>query len=321
MELQKKAEILGEKTFLKLSCPNCGADTFGMRVLKDDGLATVQCLRCNRDYLLLDSEDLWFDVIQAGYPRPTRCSCKGTAFQLRCDYAYRDDGDVREIDVWTTCLECGKSKRVLNVDIDYGDTDELVTRPLRYCKNPKILYDLIRISLYLTRADMAAIVDYLQFELRCGFVSWLREEDAWVKSSLTGHRLKDVVLTDNGPMRGDRYLRIYALPRPVAVIDTEVDTLKKEDSFWKQREIIRISSPTRMGLGANQGLLYYIDFANEHVVDEKIIQKSPEFRRATSTLLHWLKETFVSWRGPLCFDNPAENLRLFGDRFAKGKKA
>lgn len=304
-----------------LGCPSCGGAEFEIRVLKDEGLAAARCIECNRDYLLLDSEDHWFDVIQNGYPRLSRCTCKATSFRLRCDYFYRPDGDVSSINLWSTCSNCQKVRCQMTVDIDYGDTQNLVIRPLRYCKNPRVLYDLKQISLYVLRSDLARLIHFLAVERKCGFVAWLREQDKWVKHELNAEKVQEVILSDDGPLKAERYLRIYAMPSPIAVPDRDVDTIPKEAAFWKRQEVINISPPTHMGWGAEKGLLFYINLSNEYVHEEAVIQKSARFRELTKSLLDWLQVQFVSWRGPLCFDNPAENIRIFGNRFVPRQDA
>jgi len=87
------------------------------------------------------------------------------------------------------------------------------------------------------------------------------------------------------------------------------------DAFWKRNEVLRIKSPIRMRIGNQVGLLYYLEFSNEFVVDGQVQPKSERFRRLTAALLDWLPTEFVSWRGKLCFDNPAENVRVFGEKF------
>ena len=297
---------------LDLSCPSCGGGEFEIRVLADEGLATARCVTCSRDFLVLDSEDYWFDAIQAGYPRRRRCSCKSTSFKLRCEYLYRDNGDVKSVDFSSMCSSCGKTKREMSIDIDYSETDDLVRRPLRFCKTPNLRYDLKDISLYLAKADMASVIGYLKTEQRCTFVCWLREDDSWVKHTLEAHEVQDAILAD-------RYLFIYASLLPLDLTELAGNSSKKEESFWKRNEVIRISSPTRMQFGQEEGLLYYIQYSNEYVEGDAVVQKSADFCAATGALLQWLDVSFVSWRGKLRFDNAAEHRRLFGDRFSQNK--
>jgi hypothetical protein len=48
---------------INLSCSACAGVAFEVRALTDEGLANLKCGGCSRDYLLLDSEEYWFDVI------------------------------------------------------------------------------------------------------------------------------------------------------------------------------------------------------------------------------------------------------------------
>jgi hypothetical protein len=177
-----------------LACPSCAGRGFELRVLKDEGLATVQCTKCRRNYLLLDSEDHWFDVIQSGYPRLSRCQCKAFYFGLRCDCRYTESGDVRSIGVWSTCSACDKTRRLMNLEIDYGDTEDLVKRPLRPCNNPKVLYDLQNLTLYVTRDDIARVVGFLGSQHSCAFVCGQRKQGEWTRDSLNGEETKSVTL-------------------------------------------------------------------------------------------------------------------------------
>jgi hypothetical protein len=147
--------------------------------LRDDAVASARCIKCAADYLLLDSKDYWFDVIQKGYPRLARCSCKNESFRLRIDYNIRDDGDVNYIQVHSICSACAKTRRQLDFEVDYGGTGHLLKKPLVPCKNPKVLYDLKDLNLLLTLPDMLHIVDHLG-EQGCAFLSNLRQADSWV---------------------------------------------------------------------------------------------------------------------------------------------
>ena len=48
------------------TCPACASIDFEVGTLKEEALAAVKCVACDRDYLLLDSEEHWLDVIQRG---------------------------------------------------------------------------------------------------------------------------------------------------------------------------------------------------------------------------------------------------------------
>lgn len=300
------------KTTIELSCPSCDGDRFELRVLGDEGLAAANCVSCARDFLVLDSEDYWFDAIQATYPRARRCSCKSKSLKLRCDYTYRSDGEVRFVALWSVCPSCEKTKRQMSIDVNYGGTEELVKRPLRFCETPNLRYDLKDISLYLTRADMTSIIGYLDAEHKCTFICWLRENNTWVKHRLRAPEVQQAILSG-------QYLCVYASLLERDLPELQNDSSKKEESFWKRHEVIRISSPTKMHMGQEQGLLYHIQYSNEYVEDHTVVQKQAAFRATTASLLQWLSASFVSWRGKYCFDSAPEHLRLFGDEFSKSK--
>jgi hypothetical protein len=306
-----------------LVCRNCLCEQFEASVLKDEGVGAIKCLQCGRDYLLLDSADYWFDVIQQRpYPRPIRCGCKGTAFKLRIDYEFRDDADVRSIDVWSTCAACGKSHRLFAADIDYSPTRHLVDEPLNFCENPKILYDLRELTLYANRADVAGVARFLGNDAGCQFAASMRLNGEWSVRHLDFDEAEQTILKDTGPSCCYRW--IYALLDPIEISASAVGTARKEAAFWKRREIVRISRPTNMLLDPINrvpSLLYYIHFSNEYVKNESVVAKSERFVGLTARLIDRLRTEFVTWRGSNCFDNEQEHLRAFGDRFRSvGKK-
>jgi hypothetical protein len=311
-------------------CLQCESDKFELRVLRDEAMASARCLNCSTDYLLLDSKDYWFDVIQKGYPRLSRCSCKNESFQLRIDYNIRGDGDVDYIEVHSICSACGKTRRQLDFEVDYCGTDHLLKKPLVPCKNPKVLYDLKNINLLVTLPDIVRIVDHLTNE-KCEFLSNSRRRDTWVPVRQDAAEAKVTI-------EESKYLFIYALPNHIEVPEDQINTIKKENAFGKRSEVIRIGSKSHVcthQFGQNLpticycsdppshasyteiGLSFYIDFSNEFVRGEEIVAKSEAFQKVTASLLAMLQRDFVDWRGRHCFDNPEVNVRVFGDRFRK----
>ena len=301
-------------TTLELRCPSCTGVAFDIRVLAGEGVAAARCVSCASHYLVLDSEDYWFDLIQASYPRLRRCSCKASSFTLSCRYVYRIDGDVRQVDLLSVCISCAKARRQMRVDVDYGDTDDLITRPLRFCSTPDLRYDLKEISLYVTQADMASIIGYLSETHGYSFVCWRLEDKQWVRRPLGADEVRQAVLSG-------RYLRVYASAAPLDIHDHQVTPARREAAFWKRQDVIRVASPINMRADHEDGLLYYLEFANEYVEGDVVVPKQASFRATTHALVQWLGGNFVSWRGKSCFDNAAEHLRLFGDRFCRNKPA
>jgi hypothetical protein len=294
------------------ACPKCRKHVFELRMLKDEGVAAVRCVGCQSHFLLLDSEDYWFDVIQTGYPRLTRCTCKNSTFRLQLDYRLRDDGDVERVALVTHCTACRQTQRRMSIKIDYSPTRRLLDKPLTGCKNPEILYDLKELSLYATAADIARIVGYLARQ-GCSFAGVVREQGDSVLRMLSPDQAAEIVCRKVSYL--SHYLHLYAMPRRVAVTDAAISTAKKEAAFWKRSEVIRIDSPTSMVWGSRTGKLYDISFSGEYIAGQKVRPKSPRFRKLTAGLLDWLAAQFVTWRGPNCFDNEQVHRRLFGKEF------
>jgi hypothetical protein len=311
-------------------CPKCQGDKFELRLLRDEAIASARCVTCSANYLLLDSKEYWFDVIQKGYPRVTRCSCKNESFRLRIDYSIRDDGDINYIKLHSICSACEKARRQLDFEVDYCGTAHLLKKPLVPLKNPKVLYDLKDLSLLLTLPDMLRIVDHLA-EQGCEFLSNVRRDDRWVAVRQNAAQAKATI-------EKDKYVFIYAMPDRVEVPEDQINTKKKEDVFWKRSDVIRIGSkshvcthqfgesppgicycsdPPTHASYTEIGLFFCTAFSNEFVRGERIVQKSVAFREVTASLLAMLQDKFVSWRSPYCFDNPDVNVRVFGDRFKK----
>ena len=319
---------------LSPTCPKCQGADFQLRTLSDEGVAAARCVRCSADHLLLDSEDYWFDVIQQGYPRLTRCSCKSESFRLRIDYGIRDDGEIAHIDVHSICSACGKARRRLDFDVDYGGTGHLIEKPLVPCKNPKVLYDLNNLHLLLSPPGIVRVIDHLA-QATCEFLSLVRKGDAWAPVRQDAAEAKATI-------ESGRYLFVYAMPNALGVPGDQIDTIKKESAFWKRSEVIRIGSRSHVctyrtgddppslcyrsdrpthGSYTEIGLSFQLDFSNEFVRGDHVVAKSEGFRQVTTSLLAMLAITFVSWRGPHCFDDPDVNLLAFGDRFQKKLKA
>lgn len=170
------------------------------------------------------------------------------------------------------------------------------------------------VSLYVTQADIASIIGYLSEAHGYTFTCWRLEGEQRVRRPLGTDEVRQAVLSD-------RYLQVYASATPLEIHDHEVTSARKEAAFWKQHDVIRIDHPIKVRIEQEEGRLYYLQFANEYVEADAVVSKQASFRATTHALLQWLRGNFVSWRGKSCFDNAAENIRLFGDRFSKNKTA
>jgi hypothetical protein len=281
-------------------------------MLKDEQVATVRCVKCDRHFLLLDSEDYWFDVIQTGYPKLTTCTCKGTLFRIELDYRLRDDGDVEQVTLSTICTACRKNQRRMSIHIDYSPTKRLLQKPLVPCKNPDIRYDLVELSLYVKANDIARIARWLA-EHGCSFAGQIRVRDQLVVRQLSIDQVAELITRKVSYL--PHYCQLYAMPKRCAVRAAEISTARKEAAFWKRSELVRIDSPTTIVWGSRTGQLYSIQFSGEYTRGQSVVAKSSRFRKLTAELLQWLSTQFVSWRGSDCFDNEQVHRRLFGKEF------
>lgn len=310
---------------LELVCPACETPAFEVRALREEGLATAQCVHCKQHFLLFDSEDHWFDAIQRGYPRTSRCRCRESVCRLRAHFDYRETGEVRWVGVERQCPGCGTTAELMDFDVKYGDTDQLIHAPLRPCAKPKILVRQHELSLFATGDDIARVLCFLADDLHCNFVARLFLNGAWAIQPIAAEDGVELVRGDAcEPVPASQrvhppYFSIFAGPGLLPVDQAIADDLPRANAYWKRFEIIELKSPTVMVYGRVKALLYYINFSNEYIVENAVQRKSAEFLKLTNALLDWLAREFVSWRGRFCFDNPDENVRAFGEKFRPGR--
>lgn len=213
------------------------------------------------------------------------------------------------VDLWSFCPSCEKTKRQMQFNFDYVPTGDLVKRPLRYCENPNLRYDLKDLSLYLEKSDLVSILRYLATLGEARVAGILREGDRRVLRALAPEQADAIILSG-------QYANLFLAFCEMDWPGIDVSTASNEKAFWKRHELIMISGPLEVRMGDGEGMLWHIQFANEYAHEGGIAKKGSAFRKATADLLRWLETNFANWRGKLCFDNPAENLRLFGDRFS-----
>ena len=65
-----------------------GEDEFQVRLLKDDGVGLLTT-KSDNNYLILDSLDYWYDLIQNEYPKKKKCTCKNEWFKVQFEYIIR----------------------------------------------------------------------------------------------------------------------------------------------------------------------------------------------------------------------------------------
>src|SRR5688572_3842727 len=92
-----------------------GENEFQARLLKDNGVGLLTT-KNNDYYLILDSLDYWYDLIQNEYPKKKKCTCKNEWFKIQFEYITRwDTDDFREIKIITTCTICNKTAKPIAI--------------------------------------------------------------------------------------------------------------------------------------------------------------------------------------------------------------
>ena len=272
---------------------NGGETEFQLRLNRDEGIGLITT-KTGEHYLLLDSADYWYDVIQDSYPRAKKCSCKNEWFTLQIKYYYREHyDDVKHIEVLSTCTKCAKTLIALDMDIKYSPTDCLVDSPLVYCKNPKIKYKTREMNGYWTETEFLSIVQYchkLEFFIYC-----------WYFDKQTNKRMFKTVSIEELAKK-DSFLHIYLSQNELdisEIIETtnELGIYLKEN-LWRKNELIDLNS-----LNMNGNELYFIHYATQFIDNSGEVQdKSKQFNAKVTQLEQYLKENFINKRGKNCFD-------------------
>lgn len=100
-----------------------GKNEFQVRLLKDKGVGLLTT-KNEENYLILDSIDYWYDLIQNEYPKKKKYSCKNEYFYVQFNYIPRQEtDDIREVRIITTCTNCKKVSKPITIDIDYSPTN------------------------------------------------------------------------------------------------------------------------------------------------------------------------------------------------------
>ncbi len=276
-----------------------GANEFQVRLLKDDGVGLLTT-KNEENYLILDSLDYWYDLIQNEYPKKKKCSCKNEWFNVAFNYIPRQGtDDIREIRIITTCTECNKISKPVSIDIDYSPTEELIINPITFCEKPNIKYKFQELTSYWSGDNLKDFLNFIFHDLNLKVYCWYSQhpENKRRFEKVTFEKAMQIITVNH------RYLNFY-------FSDIELDTTKYiklndengvylKEGIWRRDEIIQLTAPfVIMGYG----LLYYINFCNQFLDKGKVKDKSQKFETITIELKKWLIEKFIIKRGKNCFD-------------------
>jgi hypothetical protein len=284
-----------------------GEKEFQFRIFKDDGVGLLTT-KSDKSYLILDSIDYWYDLIQTNSPKKLKCNCKNDWFNVEFQYFKRTDyDDYKQIDVICTCTNCKKIKKCVSVDIDYSPTDSLFSKPISYCEKPNIKYKYSELTSYWSGDNLSDFLSFMINELHLNTYCWFfkHPENLRYIEKVSFDKAMQVISINH------RYLDFYFSPNEIELqemieLSDDKGVYLKND-IWRKNEIIQLSAPTSI-LG--YGLLYYIHFCNEYLDKAIVISKSKEFEHVTNSLLEWLKSNFVTKRGKNCYDGAEAYIRV-----------
>ncbi|MBN8851082.1 MAG: hypothetical protein BGO55_28715 [Sphingobacteriales bacterium 50-39] len=276
---------------------NTGHQEFQLRLLKEEGVGLMTAAT-GLNYLILDSLDHWYDLIQDEYPKKKKCRCKNEWFHVKFDYTKREGtSDVKHIDVITTCTQCKKVSTAMSIDIDYSPTEELLTHPITFCEKPMIKYKFKNLSSYWKNQDLKDFLAHLFNDLQFYVYCWYWHGQQRYFEQVSYEKAIEIITANH------RYLDFYFSIRPVD--RSEMDTFEHENGIvikndrWRKLELIELSAPIHM-LG--YGLHYSIRYCTQYLDKGNVADKSSLFNEKISQFESWLKTRFNTHRGRNCYD-------------------
>jgi hypothetical protein len=278
---------------------------FQIRFLEDEGVGLLTS-KIGVNYLVLDSLEYWYDLIQEEYPKKKKCKCKNEWFTIKFTYTtVSNSEDIKEVEIESTCTACKKKSVTMSVEIDYAPTNELISQPITFCEQPKIIYKYSELTGFWSEEDVIKVFDFVFSDLKLNVYGWYFQlpEKTRCFEKLDLEKVKDVLINHN-------YIDFYFAKDDLKVEDyisnsTEIGIALKND-IWRKNEIIELSSITMSGIGedgSEKANLYYLEFCNQHIVAGEVQDKSEVFETITNQLLIWLKENFINKRGKNCYDS------------------
>ncbi len=266
-----------------------GEDEFQIRYIRDENVGLVTT-RSEKSYLILDSIDYWYDLIQEQYPAKKKCGCKNDRFKLYFDYVPRiGTDDYRAVEIYSCCTKCGKNKRLAEIDIDYSPTQQLFETPIMYCEKPKIKYKTYSISGFWQEEGFRNLIDFLtqkQLQIYCWY--WDKSENKRVLSKFSSEELKKFLFEDK-----NNYLSIYfsieALDDALNQSVSNVAGVVVDRNLWRKYEAVELDSPV-MVASASGGYFYSMNFCSEYLQAGEVKAKSKLFSRLVKEIVDYCKE-------------------------------
>lgn len=286
-----------EKKLTNRISTESGEDVFQLRMLANEGVGLLTA-KSNRSYLILDSADYWYDLIQTKYPPKKKCKCKNDWFAVEFNYIYRENyDDIYQVNVLCQCTACNKQSVAASINIRYSPTAQLIVTPISYCAKPKLKYKYHCLNSYWDRSDNDKLLAFMMnmgydvyafyFKNNVRILEKMPSVEAvpepFLKLFITKEKLELSVITqyidDKGP---------YIYPE-----------------LWRRAELIECS--------------YYIFFSgwfcntySTQFINNKgeIVDKSKSFEEDTNQMRQWMSNNYITKRGIDCFDNEMGYARI-----------
>jgi hypothetical protein len=276
-----------------------GEDKFQLRFMKEEGVGLLTT-QSDRSYLLLDSLDYWYDLIQMGYPKKKKCRCKNEWFMVRLDYLPREaTPDYKNISVITTCAHCSKVSTGMDLDIDYSPTDHLYRQPITFCEKPKISYQFSQLTAYWNSNNLKHFLTFIFDDLKLQVYCWFYKYPDGIRyfEKVTYQKAFEIITVNHQYL--NFFFSIQEIDLSEMIAGTEERGVYLKNDLWRKNDLVELSSPTHI-LG--YGLLFYIHYCGQHLDKGKVVDKSPAFRALTNRLEQWLAIHFITKRGKHCYD-------------------
>lgn len=274
---------------------NDGEDTFQIRLIKSEGIGLVTT-KSGKNYLILDSSDYWYDLIQVGYPKIKKCSCKNDWFKVKFKYYYREHyDDIRRIEVKTICVNCSKVLIVSKIDIKYSPTEQLIKTPLVYCENPDIKCKIKAIMQVLELNDFYKILDYFSeigFLIYCWY--WNYESKKREFKMFSEKEIKQLNISSIGHFSFiDKFFNIYIANETMnvdnCILTTDKHGIYMKENLWRKEEIIAIGNLYMV----NEGMYYMFQYSTQFIKNTgEVENKSEEFAEKILKFENWFNEKY-----------------------------
>jgi hypothetical protein len=204
-------------------------------------------------------------------------------------YDFREDGDVRSVDVLLTCCHCGREKIATSFEIDYSPTAELISKPLDPIEQPWLKAKQCQITAYWQPADAERFASYLTGTLGALMYRAVDDMEECRIQSITFHP----------ELEYDLYFTNIPAAVPIRSRDPQ-----------RAAPLLRLASPFRIACPGGFALLHYVEYAEEILWDSEVRRQPQLFLSFAAQARQWLNQNYSSERGRNTADHPMEYQRI-----------